>query len=137
MGTNYYIRYNICDCCDRYEEFHIGKSSYGWQFSFQEINSGNEINLKDLDPKTMLLDADDYVELKSFQDWKSFIEKYVIDFETAKIYDEYDEEIEPQTFFDMVRDKQTTENKNHTVEVNDEYSYLDSEGYSFSKGDFS
>jgi hypothetical protein len=26
MGTNYYARYNACDCCGRYDEAHIGKS---------------------------------------------------------------------------------------------------------------
>ncbi len=42
MGTNYYIRTNICKCCGRYDEQHIGKKSYGWKFSFflpEEFNT--------------------------------------------------------------------------------------------------
>jgi hypothetical protein len=36
MGTNYYVAKNLCECCNRYdEEYHIGKASYGWAFSFQ------------------------------------------------------------------------------------------------------
>lgn len=34
MGTNYYMRYNRCYECDRYEEMHIGKMSAGWEFAF-------------------------------------------------------------------------------------------------------
>lgn len=36
MGTNYYVAKNKCDCCKRYDkEYHIGKSSWGWSFTFQ------------------------------------------------------------------------------------------------------
>jgi hypothetical protein len=35
MGTNYYARTNECDKCGRYDEVHIGKSSAGWEFTFQ------------------------------------------------------------------------------------------------------
>ena len=35
MGTNYYIRENMCESCGRYEERHIGKSSCGWNFSLR------------------------------------------------------------------------------------------------------
>ena len=26
MSTNYYARYNICECCGRYDEMHIGST---------------------------------------------------------------------------------------------------------------
>lgn len=36
MGTNYYAAENRCDCCQRYDRtHHIGKSSWGWSFSFR------------------------------------------------------------------------------------------------------
>lgn len=35
MGTNYFVRTDECECCGRYEDLHIGKSSAGWKFSFQ------------------------------------------------------------------------------------------------------
>lgn len=30
MGTNYYAIKNLCECCNRSDEEHIGKSSAGW-----------------------------------------------------------------------------------------------------------
>jgi len=36
MGTNYYVIKDKCECCKRStREYHIGKSSGGWAFSFQ------------------------------------------------------------------------------------------------------
>ena len=37
MGTNYYARTNGCECCNRYDELHIGKSSAGWCFALHII----------------------------------------------------------------------------------------------------
>ena len=34
MGTNYYVKEKLCEHCNRYEEVHIGKKSYGWSFCF-------------------------------------------------------------------------------------------------------
>ena len=36
MGTNYYIETEKCECCDRSDMIHIGKSSCGWVFSLHE-----------------------------------------------------------------------------------------------------
>ena len=33
MGTNYYLRYNRCEHCGRYDKRHIGKSYPGWCFA--------------------------------------------------------------------------------------------------------
>jgi hypothetical protein len=34
MGTNYYVKSERCNCCDhKPDDFHIGKSSYGWYFT--------------------------------------------------------------------------------------------------------
>ena len=46
MSTNYYLKYNICKCCNRCDSKHIGKFSFGWDFVFEEISS---FNLKDVD----------------------------------------------------------------------------------------
>ena len=49
MGANYYVRYNECECCGRFEEYHIGKSSAGWCFSLH-INPDDGINnLEDME----------------------------------------------------------------------------------------
>ena len=144
MGTNYYIRYKICDCCNRYDEFHIGKSSAGWQFSFHAIDHTEEILMKHLDPKNMLADDEEYLDIKNFQDWKSFIEKYVTQYKTAKIYNEYDEEVEVLELLELIEVKRE-EKRNHAEYMKTEYKYVyhagqdykDDEGYSFSKGEFS
>ena len=39
MGTNYYIKVDICKSCKRFTEIHIGKSSHGWRFNV-EIHEG-------------------------------------------------------------------------------------------------
>ena len=144
MGTNYYIRYNICSCCNRYDEMHIGKSSAGWQFSFHAVED-RDILLSSFDPKEVLLEDNfTYVNISSFQEWKSFIERYVVKYKSAKIYNEYDELQDVEEFFDLVEHKRG-ETRNHAEYMKTEYkyqsqvgqNYIDSEGYSFSKGEFS
>jgi len=34
MATNYYVVYNLCKCCERYDKLHLGKDCYGWKFTF-------------------------------------------------------------------------------------------------------
>jgi len=38
MGTNYYVKDNICKCCERHDLIHIGKNSAGWVFIFNGMN---------------------------------------------------------------------------------------------------
>jgi len=142
MGTNYYIRYNLCNCCNRYDEIHIGKSSAGWQFSFHAVDD-SDIKMALFDPKDMLDDTDRHLIISSFQDWKSFIEKYVIKYKAAKIYNEYDELQDPIEFFKLIEAKRKEENNQAKYVMKSESSYryrgdyVDDEGYSFSPGDFS
>lgn len=38
MGTNHYLKVNVCEHCGRAEkELHVGKSSPGWRFLFHGI----------------------------------------------------------------------------------------------------
>lgn len=37
MSTNYYLRTNICPCCNRFDQVHLGKKSGGWSFSFNGV----------------------------------------------------------------------------------------------------
>ena len=47
MGTNYYVAKNYCECCDRYDqEYHIGKSSYGWSFTFHGYKAAQLVSWK-------------------------------------------------------------------------------------------
>lgn len=114
MGTNYYAKENECMHCGRYEEIHIGKSSSGWQFSFQ-YNGGKY-----------------YKDIHEMKDWLA----------DRKIIDEYDQEVSHDKFWAMIENKQRTEKRNHAKMVYQEYPHhADYEyvihGYSFSDCEFS
>ena len=127
MGTNYYHRTDICNCCNRYEEKHIGKSSAGWQFSFQGYNKCGDIP-----------------QIASFEDWKRELQTKGV------IYNEYGEYILFEDFVKMVEDKQTgkfndkpnlnhydycLDNKERVFDMSDDWK--DDEGYSFTSREFS
>jgi hypothetical protein len=77
MGTNYYVRENICDCCGRYDEIHIGKSSGGWCFTLRIYPSKGINDLKD---------------------WIPFLQG-------KKIFNEYDEEVSYQKLMDTITNR--------------------------------
>lgn len=116
MGTNYYMRKNICPNCGRYDELHIGKSSIGWQFTFQgyERDELKEIGID--------------IPIKSFADWRKILKK-------EKIFDEYGREILYKDFIKLVESKRN-EKFNHTISYGTEQCWLDSQGYSFQRGNF-
>ena len=124
MGTNYYARYEICECCKRYEELHIGKSSAGWSFSFRGYSE-----------EYMLYGV------KSFDDWKRVIKEH-----NMKIYDEYGNYITLDEFIGIVESKKGGENlftysKKNGVQSSIDLSvlermWLDNEGNSFSDMEF-
>ena len=78
MGTNYYVTKNHCECCDRYdEEYHIGKSSHGWSFSFQGYPWNKLTSWRAW--KTFLKDQqirDEYGETISYEDFCNMVETY-------------------------------------------------------------
>ena len=86
MGTNYYVKYNQCNHCGRYDEEHIGKSSFGWTFTFHATD-----------------------KIRSWKDWKDFLTTGI------KIFDEYGTEIDILDFVSLV-DKKQSEKHNHARE---------------------
>jgi len=62
MGTNYYLKRDVCSCCGRgADKLHIGKSSFGWCFSLHIISEEGINDLPDWeriwgDPKTKIED---------------------------------------------------------------------------------
>lgn len=62
MGTNYYLRRDLCEHCNRgADEIHIGKSSAGWCFSlnthpYEGITSLDEWKRAWSQPKTAIFD---------------------------------------------------------------------------------
>ena len=125
MGTNYYVRKNHCECCNRSDhEYHIGKSSYGWAFSFQ----GYPWN-----------------KLDSWQAWKAFLADQVI-------VDEYKEVVSYDDFVTMVETYKSPQfisltngkkNLSHIDECkrtgyySSEHDWQDEDGYSFTDREFS
>jgi hypothetical protein len=81
MGTNYYVTVDKCECCGRgSEELHIGKSSYGWRFTFEEQPAHG---------------------LTSFAAWMEFLRQ-----RPEAIRDEYDRPHTPEAFAALVNAKQ-------------------------------
>lgn len=129
MGTNYYVASNHCECCDRYdEEYHIGKSSYGWAFSFRGYR-----------PERLV----------SWKQWKEFLKDRII-------MDEYRERIDYDWFVQYIEGEKSPEfchpsgkkNLLHNEAgripspsgytwFNPEYDWDDEDGYSFSSREFS
>lgn len=112
MGTNYYAHTKVCNHCDRPEEqIHIGKSSCGWTFSFHSTD-----------------------EIRSYIQWLEVLSK-----KDCRIVDEYGRECTLEDFKKMVEAKRDA-SSNHAIYCKDEpydHSFLDSEGNSFSEGEFS
>ena len=118
MGTNFYHRENICECCNRYDEKHIGKNSYGWQFFFQGHTTP---------------------EIRSFKDWIGELAA------SGKIFDENGKEFSLDEFIQIVKEKQSQPNNHYDYckEREKERGFLaddnwkDREGHPFSYSEFS
>lgn len=126
MGTNYYVAKNLCECCNRYdEEYHIGKASHGWAFSFRGYRSER---------------------LVSWQSWKEFLKDKII-------MDEYGERTNVDWFINYIEGLKSPEYINpengHKNLIHNEsgrtgkypwfdpqYDWDDPEGYSFSSREF-
>lgn len=77
MGTNFYLHENICQVCGRFNERHIGKSSYGWCFGLH-IYPDERIN--------------------SLEDWKLL-------FDSGEIYDEYGRRVSKDEMIDIITNR--------------------------------
>lgn len=111
MGTNYYC---VSKKPTTREPIHIGKSSWGWKFLFQEVN-GTEYDWS--------------LQIKNFDEWKKYLEEHIG--KDMVILSEEDEEISLEDFLELVETKQANDNPKNFV-----YS-KDVNGYRFSDRDFS
>lgn len=112
MGTNYYAKAKTCKCCGHTpEDFHIGKSSAGWTFTFRA-----------------------HPEIRSY---KQLLE-YLSD---KQIVDEYRREVSLRKFMRLVERKRKGPHCMAIYEKSDECcpndSFLDEEGHSFTDREFS
>ena len=103
MGTNYYARSKICKECGRHDELHIGKSSGGWKFHFRGYR-----------------DSWEDVDIRSKKEWEEYLKD-------KHIFNEYDEEVSYEDFFNLVELKQKD------LQGNDE---TDKDGYNFTFCEF-
>lgn len=109
MGTNYYTVPRKPSL--HRQVLHIGKASAGWKFVFQ----GYQIN-----------DENETLNIKSIQDWKDFIKN-----NDLVIFNEYNEEVSYDEFFELIESLQSNENKdNFTRDAN-------IDGYRFNFEEFS
>ena len=120
MGTNYYWHVKPCHACKHPEnQYHIGKSSYGWSFSFQALDR---------------CDSPLPRPIVCANDWREVFKG------EGKIVDEYGEEHTEEQFWGMVEKKK--DGLNHSKEMEGDLrqsmykSWVDSEGHSFSEGYF-
>ena len=117
MGTNYYAVRNRPSLC---EPIHIGKSSGGWLFLFQDQQDTWR------DPP---------VVWHSYPEVLDWLKKYTIEQPDYVILNEYDQIIPFTTFVQMVERKQADE---HCLSNPDNFKYSKNvDGYRFSDGDFS
>jgi hypothetical protein len=126
VGTNYYVAKNLCECCNRYdEEYHIGKASYGWAFSFQGYRAER---------------------LVSWRAWKEFLkDKIIIDeYGERTNYDWFVNYIEENKSPGYVREdghKNLQHNEQGKIDkrpwFNPENDWDDEDGYAFCAREFS
>jgi len=114
MGTNYYAKKEPCPTCGHApESIHLGKSSMGWQFSFQ-YNGGRY-----------------YKNVEEMREW----------LKDKSIFDEYGEKLSHEEFWKIVAAKQKPEFKNHAQQCRKEKSFgylreMVIDGYSFTDANF-
>ena len=126
MGTNFYVVFNECSHCGRYDnELHIGKSSFGWCFHFQGYK---------------------HLGLVSWQDWKEYLKDKVIK-------DEYGDTMDYSYFVNLIETYKSPnyvhENGHKNLQHNfqgridklpwfdPQFDWDDEEGYPFGSREFS
>lgn len=102
MGTNYYVKLDVCKSCGRpIDTIHLGKSSAGWKFMFQCNNNF-------------------YKDIKSLKEW----------LKSKVIENEYGEKISKKDFWNMVKIKQKEKaagGTEHGLIIIDGYDFYDRE----------
>jgi len=124
MGTNYYLEREVCPTCGHAKGyFHIGKSSYGWTFTFHGFRG--PYDFEEIGQPIL-----------SYKDWLEVLPSGIIK-------DEYGDEISLEKFKELVEEKKNAK-KNHTIycrkscpEHAKRDCWLDEDGNSFSSGEFS
>lgn len=127
MGTNYFLRFNACECCGRYDEAHIGKKSMGWSFAFRAYGGPHA----DESPFGF--------DVHSRADWRRALATVA-----GKVFDEYGREVEERPLLWLGgleppdRRQQVFENEeSHYPIWYDRTAWRDAEGFRFESREFS
>lgn len=131
MGTNYYWRYAQCAACDRYDQVHIGKSSWGWSFGFHGFRNSD----RDWQPEPF------GCPVVSRADWIDVLKEH-----PGVLVNEYDEVIpdpltwitalEPPTV-DKIAWEDAQRHRPSWADPADDRDWRDAEGFRFYAGEFS
>lgn len=137
MGTNYFWRHNLCDCCGRYDEWHICKSMTSFQayFACPEWNE----TARQYDPEMPLV--------VSWAKWKVLLRS------GGQVWDEYACQHDVEEFisdveavsperrrrqYDWVREHPIGYGRANLIDkVVPGGEWLDADGFSFYGGEFS
>lgn len=127
MSTNYYHRTNICSCCDRYDETHIGKNTSGFEAVIDwDTDDGRPVMV-----------------VSTWQEWKERL------LAGGEVYDEYGTRIPTDEFIaereslsmDARRRQYDWMAANRPSEISwvpeRDHTWLDPEGFTFYGGEFS
>lgn len=107
MGTNYFVKLNICKLCRRTDDpIHLGKASYGWSF---------------------MLQANNYKFYRNWEEMKEWLKG-------KNIEDEYGEHISRKEFIKWVEDVKDIKDP-EKVDYGTDLKIID--GYKFYDCDFS
>lgn len=120
MGTNYYHRFNHCDCCGRYDERHIGKNltmfqGYRPDPYFPEEFTGPEIT--------------------AWAQWKEVLRT------EGEIWDEHGRQWDIDEFIAQVERTEKSTRRRQYDSIVDHYvdhrmDWIDADGFSFHEGEF-
>lgn len=127
MGTNYYVRYNRCGCCDRYDELHMCKS-----FHTYRAHRANSWDHKDVSPVGDIVTVADWLRL--------------LELPGVEVWDEYDSPHHVPTVVERIKEsvESSTNGYHATVDSYRRYGgsfvaehWLDSDGYHMEPREFS
>ena len=126
MGTNYYLRTDVCPHCNRERErVHVGKSSFGWPFLFRGYREWPPDGVPH--------------PITSASEWVQFIAQSIA--EGAQLVDEYGGRQDVAQFWDMVEAKRGEtrgpDNDRSYCHGERKSEWFDAEGYRFCDSEFS
>lgn len=136
MGTNYYLRFNACGHCERYEDAHIGKQSFGWSFLFRryEHRLMNEEHPDwGYEPRSPF-----GFEVRSRADWLRVLAEV-----PGTVVDEYGTEVdEPATWLRQLepptsKQRRFEDDQRHYFRYAERTDVRDAEGFRFESREFS